>query len=514
MKLRVVAGRENFWQAVRKQQPDLSSYCGGNGSCGKCRIRVLSGEASVSAADRRHLSEQEIADGFRIACQSRPVTDCEIEVLPVDEEKMQVLNVEKSEAGEKQKKICDAPCSIAIDIGTTTLAFALLNALGDVIATVQGLNHQRSFGADVVSRIEKAVNGGRQELTDCIRRDIRQGIKALLEQAELPFTLVSRIAVAGNTTMEQLFFGLSVDSLGKYPFTPFINDFIESSYGQLFTPTEGWELGAEAVPVTGFPCIAGFVGGDITAGLYELTESKQEGTQMFLDLGTNGELACIRKDRIVTASTAAGPVFEGGNISCGIGCVPGAVFATRIREEMLECRTIDNRQALGICGSGLIEAVSDMLDLGIIDSSGRMKQAYHEHGYVLARTGTGKTVALTQADIREFQMAKAAVAAGIDILQKQLGVESRKITSYLLAGGFGSGLSANNKIIKTGLLPQNARGKTKSAGNTSLKGAIRLLREGEEGKKRINEMLAVTEYIHLANTEAFEACYISHMRLG
>lgn len=510
MRMKVRADRENLWQTVREQQPELPSYCGGNGSCGKCKVRVISGGASVSTADRRHLSEQEIAEGYRIACQSRPLTECEIEVLPAGEAGMQVLTVEKSKAGTTPGKGRPASCSIAIDIGTTTLAFALLDAGGEVIATAQGLNHQRSFGADVVSRIEQAIKGRQAELTDCIRRDIRCGIKALLEQADRPLAAVNRIAVAGNTTMEQLFFGYAVDGLGKYPFMPFSNDFIESSYGQLFTQTEEWEQGAEALPVTGFPCIAGFVGGDITAGLYELTEQKQEGLRMFLDIGTNGELACIRGDRIVTASTAAGPVFEGGNISCGTGCIPGAVFATRIREDMLECKTIDGCQALGICGSGLIEAVSDMLTLGIVDNGGLMKHAYHEQGYLLARTAAGKPVALTQADIREFQMAKAAIAAGMDMLLQQLGTGSAEVTAYLLAGGFGSGLSVS-KAVRTGLLPKNAGGKTRSVGNASLKGAIRLLREGVAGRKRIVEMLAGTEHIHLANTEAFEACYIGHM---
>lgn len=510
MKVRVNTDSENLWQEVQKHRPKLPAYCGGKGSCGKCKVRVISGAASVSTADRVHLSEQEIAEGYRIACQSRPLSECEIEVSSQGDGGIKVLTVEKDEAGIKQTKTYLPSCSIAIDIGTTTLAFALLDGDGEVIATEQGLNHQRSLGADVVSRLEQAIKGRQAELTDCLRRDIRLGIQALLRQAGERLTAVSRIVIAGNTAMEQLFFGLPVDGLGKYPFVAAFDGFIESCYGTLFSEQEKWEQGAWKIPVTGFPCIAGFVGGDITAGLYEMTEQKRKGLQMFLDIGTNGELACICEEGIITTSTAAGPVFEGGNISCGTSCIPGAVFATEICEDMLGCKTIENHPAVGICGSGLIEAVADMLELGIIDSEGLMKQTYRECGYLLARTEQGNAVALTQADIREFQMAKAAIAAGMDMLLWQIKADSTEITEYLLAGGFGNGLSVN-KAIRTGLLPKSSRGKVRGMGNTSLKGAIRLLREGDAGRRRIDDMLSKTVHIHLANTEKFEEAYIRHM---
>lgn len=506
MRMTVKSGESSLWDAVC-QSAAFPSYCGGKGRCGKCKVRVLKGEASVSLADRQHLSKQEIEEGWRIACQSMPITDCEIETAAgfAEETKMQAISVDTGpsflEAGS---------CSVAVDIGTTTLAFALLNEEGTVIASETGLNHQRSFGTDVVSRIELATRGREAELTSCIRRDIRQGIKSLLKQKNLPFDKVKQIAVAGNTTMEQLFFGLPVEALGRYPFLPYTEGFIRADYEQLYPEAEEWEGRERKLPVTGFPCIAGFVGGDITAGLYELLREKCGGIQVFLDIGTNGELACISGERIFTASTAAGPVFEGGNISCGMASLPGAVYATRICEDILECKIIGDAEPEGICGSGLIEAAADLLQLKVLDREGRMLPAWQETGYLLARGKGEKRVLLTQADVREFQTAKAALAAGLDILCETAGIKIEKAERLWLAGGLGNGLSVK-KAVKTGLLPKCAARITYAAGNTSLKGAVRLLREGTRGEEKIMEMLKRTEHIHLANASEFERRYIGHM---
>lgn len=514
MRIRVGSDRENLWQEVQKQTR-VPSYCSGNGRCGKCLVKVISGEASVSAADRKHLSEAEIEEGYRIGCQSRPLTECEIEVKDHGEEDMQVLAVsveEESTVAKKESRLC----SIAVDIGTTTLAFALVDASGAVIATEQLINSQRSYGADVVSRITAALKGQEAELTECIRRDVHEGIHRLLRKKNRTLSDVTKIAVAGNTTMEQLFFGLSLEGLGSYPFTPHTKGFLKAEYRELYPEMDGSECEIN-LPVMGFPCIAGFVGGDITAGLFELTASKEEerngkkaaGTQLFLDIGTNGELAYIAEDAIIVASTAAGPVFEGAAISCGAGCVPGAIYATKIAEDMLECKTIEGKSPVGICGSGLIEAVADMLTLGLIDREGSLSPFYQKNGYLVARTKEGWEVKLTQTDIREFQMAKAAIAAGVELLTKESG-HAKNPERFELAGGFGNGLSVN-KAIKTGILPKEAGGKTTSVGNTALKGAVRLLREGEAGKLQIEKLLSRIRHVQLAECEEFQACYLRHM---
>lgn len=507
MRIRVSSDSKSLWEEMRRQAPDQPSYCGGRGSCGKCRVRVTQGMASVELADRMHLTETEIEAGWRIACQSRPLTDCVIELEESREADMAALSVtaEADRAG-------NFPCSVAVDIGTTTLAFALLDAEGRVLASETGLNHQRSFGADVVSRIELAMSGREAELTACIRRDVRDGISALLQRSNVPLLQVSHIVAAGNTVMEQLFFGLPVKSLGAYPFTPFTGDFIETEYGRLFGEPEPWEEGGLCIPVTGFPCIAGFVGGDITAGLYEVMSGGASEPAMLLDIGTNGELACITRKGILTASTAAGPVFEGGGIRCGMGSLPGAICRTCPREDFLECGTIGNAPPEGICGSGLIEAVADLRQLGVIDRQGLMKAAWRDKGYLLARSREGRELVLTQADLREFQMAKAAIAAGVELLCRQAGTEPEKIAEFYLAGGLGSGLEVK-KAARVGLLPQAAVRRCRPIGNASLRGAIRLAAEGEAGRKRIRELLSVTGHLHLANTEGFEECYIRHMEL-
>ena len=509
MRITAAQGSESLWAEVREHMADAPSFCGGRGSCGKCKVRVIEGRASVSAADRRHLTEEEIAAGFRIACASIPLTDCVIETGDIGEERLQVLTgVDGCGALSTGRD----GYSIAIDIGTTTLAFALLNREGSVAALETGLNHQRRFGADVVSRIAYAMNGHGEELTACIRSDIRQGIMRLMERGGIGLSKVGHIVVAGNTAMEQLFFGISVEGLGSYPFLPYTGDFLRAEYGQLFHGSEYWEQGAERLGITGFPCIAGFVGGDITAGLYELTAEQGREASLFLDIGTNGELACLHDGRILTASTAAGPVFEGGNISCGMACLPGAICAVQRIEDQLECTTVEGGSPRGLCGSGLIEAVAELLKLGIVDRSGQMLSQWRERGYVLARGADGRHIALTQQDIREFQMAKAAIAAGTELLLGRAGLEAGKLPEILLAGGLGNGLSVR-KAVSVGLLPKGAERRVCFVGNTSLKGAIKLLREKtyEEGEDRIRKMLACTGHIHLANREEFGEAYIRHM---
>ena len=508
-RIKIESSKENLWEPVKEAYPDIPSYCGGKGRCGKCRVKVLQGEASVSIADKKHLTENEIKEGFRIACQSSPLSECEIEVDIKNRETWSALSVGLDLGATITKENMDY--FVAIDIGTTTLAFALLDAKGKVIGSITGVNHQRSYGADVVSRIEFALQGKERVLTECIRDDIKKGIGRLLKNNHILLWQVKEIVVAGNTAMEQLFFGLSVAGLGSFPFHPWTKEFIKMEYGQMFGKEEEWEEGGGRVPVIGFPCIAGFVGGDITAGLYQVLEERErlaiQGNAIFLDIGTNGEIAYIDNSKIVTASTAAGPVFEGGNISCGMGCLPGAIYAVNRAEDILECNIIAQKNAEGICGSGLIEAVAAFLELGIIDKKGKFMPGLTE--YVLAR-GQEKNIFLTQADIREFQMAKAAVAAGIEVLCVEAQVDISRVGRFLLAGGFGNGINIR-KAVKTGLLPRCAAGRTEYLGNTSLKGAIKFLKDGEKEKDKVKEIAKKIEYIHLANKEEFASCYIRHI---
>ncbi len=447
------------------------------------------------------------------------MSDCEIEVA-TGEEEMQVLALE-----EMQTDFLEGSFSVAIDIGTTTLVFVLLDKEGKIVATQMGLNHQRSYGADVVSRIALAIEGQEDLLGSCIRRDIRLGLYRLLSQKNLALKVVKHIVIAGNTTMEQLFFGVSIKELGSYPFLPSITKFIHAEYGQLFSEEicenkemALFEQGAERLVVTGFPCIAGFVGGDITAGLYELVMQKKREASVFLDIGTNGELAFIRSNKILVASTAAGPVFEGSNISCGMAALPGAICVTQTEGDMLLCHTIMEKTPRGICGSGLIEAVADLRKLSVIEKDGLMQRAWRENGYALARGEDGRAISLTQGDIREFQMAKAAIAAGVEILLNRVGMRQTQGKEYLLAGGFGANLSVK-KAASVGLLPRGTERKASVVGNTSLKGAVRFLRnETEIGTdsaaiEEIEGLLAVVEHIHLANREDFPETFMKHMEL-
>lgn len=498
MKLWVEKEYPTIWQGLLAKQKALPSFCGGRGSCGKCRVRVIQGKASVSKEERRFFTEEELSDGWRLSCLSRPETDCLVELFIRSEEDLTVLGV-REDAGYLAE---GETFSIGVDLGTTTIAMALADRKGKVVKSYLGMNRQRSLGADVVSRIGLAVSGRKEELTGLIREDIETGVMELVSEYG-SMDCLEGIIIAGNTTMEQLFLGYSVEKLGVYPFTPCSRDFMDKASGELYP---GWNWNGK---ILCFPCAAGFVGGDIAAGLYAL-DLPGDKTALFLDLGTNGELALCHKGLVYLASTAAGPVFEGGNITWGMGSGKGAIMKTRRREDYLEYETIGGLEPEGICGSGLIEIIADLLDMKVITGDGSLSGSYQKNGYGIARKKDGRTIVVTQADIREFQMAKAAISAGIRILLQHAGITMEEVGEIYLAGGFGNGLEMK-KAVRTGLLPRKALRCGKAVGNTALKGCLKYIGEGETGREQVKKFMDKSIHIHLAQQEKFQKLYLEEM---
>lgn len=594
----------NLLEILTGQFYELPSFCAGRGTCGKCKVRIRKeGEKS--------------SDLIVLACQYVPLECCEVEVLEeeaefwietgvgervqikeefgcrsceesVDKmgERIRMKEEDRKEKDREKMKEKDRKNKnrknkeeyrenkeyrqIVVDIGTTTLAMLLLNGAGEVLSSWTGLNPQRRYGADVISRIERAGRGDGQELTDCIRREILIGMERLcgcrgkeeqgrtteeesrieksrieksrieksrIEKSEIEKSgiessrieerriekskesteqiPISKVVIAGNTTMQHLFAGYSVEGLGGYPFSVVQKDLAVGRLAE-FYPVLPAVLGdAEYVLM---PCVSAFVGGDIMAGILEVewqrTADRQGGIEggtkswFLLDMGTNGEMVLYSKGVYFTASTAAGPVFEGGNISYGIGSVTGAIDHVWERNGELEYSTIGGQAPIGICGTGLIESMAALRKMGILDREGRLV-GYTESGYGLAKRMDGEIIRITQEDVRQFQLAKAAIRSGMEILCHTAKVDMQELDRIYLAGGFGTKLDVK-KSCEVGLLPAISRNRCQVLGNASLSGGSVYCLE-EQAEKHLQRIQKSSREVTLALEHEFQKRYLKYM---
>lgn len=368
---------------------------------------------------------------------------------------------------------------VCIDIGTTTIAAIRLEN-GKTVASHSELNRQRRFGADVLSRIEAANSGRAAELRSAVEYQLRSCISAVGGEGK-------RIIAAANTTMVSLLMGYDCSQLGVYPFRA-------ESLENVFCEKAGAEL------VGG---ISAFVGGDITSGLYMCGFDENEEVCLFIDLGTNGEMAIGNKNGILCTSTAAGPAFEGGKISCGTGSVDGAICAVSSEDGILKAETINGAKPCGICGTGLVELMAELLNLGYIDRTGLINKRFG------GKIAVSEGVYINQSDIRELQTAKGAIRAGIEILISEYGIDESEISLVYIAGGFGKRLNAD-KACAIGLLPPQLAGKYISVGNSSLGGCAKLL-DNPDGFEHTDMIRRISRDFPLAENERFTDLYIKYM---
>lgn len=506
----------------------LDALCAGNGACGKCRVQFLKGAPKPTEKERRILTTEEQQKGIRLACCTIPKEDCEICLPKYHREKINALNLQEIQSDSRvvciheQDKTCRY--GIAIDIGTTTIAAVLVDMEnGNTIAAETSVNHQRSYGADVISRIQAANEGKGDLLQESIRDDITMLIDRMINQAEAAVSQIEKICIVGNTTMCHLLRGLSCTGLGAAPFVPTDISFYETSAKNIF----GWENDQAKVVI--LPGISAFVGADVVAGIYanHMQESTQE--RLLLDIGTNGEMVLGNKNGFLVTSAAAGPVFEGGNIACGVPGIPGAVAHATLScgtkskdlpgtERTITSRyeTIGEQPPVGICGSGIIDVMSELVRLGIVDENGTMAEEWFEEGVPVA----GEEVVFTQRDVREIQMGKSAIRAGIETLLAEYKKMRVKIKDadmdgvpeeVLLAGGFGYYMDAD-KAINIGLFPNSFKGRIRPVGNSALEGARRyLLAEEAVAKRQIQQMINCAQEINLAMHPTFQELYLQHM---
>jgi uncharacterized 2Fe-2S/4Fe-4S cluster protein (DUF4445 family) len=436
---------ETILSALARQGVVISAPCGGRGFCGKCKVRLLGGRVAGAAPDR---------GGLVSACRALPRGD--ITILPVDGDTL-AQDPEPDRAALKGPEgAAFAPkngrAAVALDIGTTTISARLLDPeTGDSVETLSQLNDQRVFGADVMSRIGAARQGRTGELFSLINRQTLRVLEDFKDRYSLE--KIERLTVSGNTTMLHLFANTDPSGMGELPFTPVFLEKREYAGAEFSLPVESLTL---------LPSISAFVGGDIVAGLAALDIINIPGPSLFIDIGTNGEMALFHRGELFCCSTAAGPAFEGAEISCGLGSVQGAVNKVERGGEGIRFTTIGGVPPRGICGCGLIDAVALMLNEEIIDETGAFCGG---EDFSIA-----PGVSINQRDIRQFQLAKSAILSGIKILCKNAALELGELKNVFIAGGFGFYIDKQN-AVRAGLLPGEFLDRIYVCGNLSLRGA-------------------------------------------
>lgn len=471
--------------------------CGGRGVCGKCLVRVVSGAFGCEAD----------SEGRILACQA--VCPAEGGTVELEEDAGSGLT-QFASGSAKGAEGAKGPVGVALDIGTTTLAAALVRLEdGEVLATASSLNPQHAWGADVINRIGACREGHLGAQQKAVAGAVRRLLATLREKApESPKP--ARMTVSGNPTMLHLFAGISPEGMGQYPFTPAFLERLQRSGETLGMPVENVVL---------LPSAGAFLGSDVMGGVLTCRMEELEEASVLMDVGTNGEMVlCTGRKRgakLVGVSAAAGPALEGANISCGMGGVPGAVSRVRAREgEGFRFCTIGEAKPVGLCGCGLVDFVAELLRVGLLDETGCLE----EEPAVLAgvqETEAGEVewpetqVSLTQQDVREFQLAKSAMRAGLEALLAQEGLAMRDVKHLFLAGGLGYYLDAAS-AARTGLLPEALLPVVEAVGNSSLAGAVRCLVE-PEAMERMDGIARRCETFELNTSDVFNEQFVEQM---
>jgi len=460
--------------------------CGGKGTCGRCKVRLLEGEMKPDAFHREKLIKLGLGDDWRLACLCKADSDITLEISEFES----IILADNSKFDFKPRK----DFGIAVDLGTTTVVIQLVNLTnGHIIDSVPFVNPQGKYGADIISRIQSCLDGKQEEMQGLIREKIGNVISGILSKHIVD---VRKVILVGNTAMHHIFSGLDVGPLSFYPFeSPDLGI-------QHFTPADlNWPL-KENTSISFYLSIGSYVGSDILAGIAATKTSESEKYIVLIDLGTNGEIVIGNREKIVCASTAAGPAFEGAIISQGMRATTGAISSVSLDNGKFNCHVIGNVKAKGICGSGLIDVVALLFRQEKIGMFGEINSGMEQ---IKVRHG----VFLTQKDIREFQLAKAALAAGMQMLFNKLGISFSEVDKVFIAGGFGNFLNIEN-VIYTGLI-ETTEDKIIKFGNTALIGAKMFLFEEEDFSSRI---LLKTEHVNLEGDPAFQDIYVEKMMLG
>ncbi len=567
----------------------VDAACGGKGSCGKCKVKAPAAKTENSAPDR-HLSEDELAEGWVLACRCPVFSDLVVEVparfdtasrktglgrllrpvaadpflkkitLKLDPPtledgrsdferlsdalpginrtagpgllselpktlraagfKVTAVIHDRELLAVEQGDTAGSLFGLSVDIGTTTLAASLVDLnTGAVAATLSAGNPQQAFGADVISRINYAARS--PENLALLQERVVQAINSLVErlaaQAQVNVEAIYEVVAVGNTTMSHLFLGVDPSNLAPAPFIPVFTAPVSAGASAL-----GLKINKRG-RVLMMPNIAGYVGSDTVGVMLATGLDRQDGLRLAIDIGTNGEVVLAGRGRLLTCSTAAGPAFEGAQIRCGMRAAEGAIEAVAIEGGTVKISTIGGGEAAGICGSGLVDAVAALYQAGVIDQGGRLSRpenTSHLPGGLRERLRRGPDgpefvlspdglVAITQKDIRELQLAKGAIHAGIRILLRELGAAAEDIDEVLLAGAFGNFISKRSALI-IGLLPAVEPDKIIPVGNAAGDGAYLSLVSKAE-RERAFRLARTAEHVELSARKDFQEEFIASL---
>lgn len=450
--------------------------CGGRGSCGKCRMK-LKGLLSEPDKNERALLGDDIDRGYRLACCAVALGDFEFEVI-----RKSFSQIETDFSSQEKRQSDKNGTVLAIDIGTTTVAVYKCDVKSGKITGKTGfVNPQRIHGADVISRLVYAGEGG----ADLLRKEINDSLSKAAK--ELGAEASEYAVICGNTAMEHFLCGEDSRGIAKLPFAPaalfgkeYELDVCKSSYIA--------------------PCIAAYVGGDITLGALACGLDRARELTLYIDIGTNGEIVLADGVRMLSCAAAAGPAFEGGNIECGMMALEGAICRVYSEGDFIGFDTIASSKPKGICGSGLIDAMAVFLDLELMDETGMLSEP---------RIELTDNVYVSRKDIRALQSAKAAIAAGVKTLCYEMKYKVSDIKRVMIAGGFGSHIDPDS-ARRIGLIPYGCDAPIEFAGNCAGKGAV-MLAFDDALKLRLEAMCRNMEYTELSGHKRFNEYYIDEM---
>ena len=522
---------------LRAAGVEIAAPCGGNGTCGKCRVRVTGVLSEMGDDERCFLGEEETARGIRLACKCRVLDDFEVhleeDVLHVETDYKTVsytlspmiramreaLKTTFFFDGEPLDTAAPdaANLGLAVDIGTTTVAVYLCDMdMGRVVGTCGFRNPQASYGADVISRIDKIMKepAALKEEQRLIIEAIGRTAAELCAACGCTVADVRAAVFCGNTVMQHIAAGIDPSSIARAPFTA------PTLFGEFYRADAVGLPIFPAAPIYFSPCFASYVGGDIACGMIAAGLDRPSDNVLFIDIGTNGEIGLSTKNGLYFCSAAAGPAFEAAHVECGMAGTAGAVSEVFLDGDGIAYRTVGDAAPAGICGSGIIDAAAVMLDAGLLDETGRItdKDEAGKYASYIGEDADGDltfvidsehSVYMTGKDIREVQLAKAAICAGIYTLLDKAGLSLSDITSVVLAGGFGSHINKAS-ACRIGLIPQALDGKIVSAGNTAGAGAVAILL-GKEPREAAKTICGKSDYTELSQSAFFMEKYIEEM---
>lgn len=594
---------EDIYSALKRAGIYVIAPCGGNGTCSKCKIKIIEGDYKVKSYGKLTTYEREL--NLSLACQTFPRGDILIEIpkesqlvigdkiaiaktkglieylksynvdispltkrvfleLPPPTISDNISDLERLKRSLEEKGMrnirfsywfvnamnkilreadwnvgftyvaregahaealflsssesCSRRFGIAVDIGTTTVVVYLINLLdGEIIDIGSTYNSQMRYGDDVITRIIHATDeAGLDDLRDAVLTDINTIVESLMQRHNIEICEIDSASVAGNTTMSHIFWGISPASIREDPYIPPLN------YFPLWKASTARLSINPRAPIYTLPCIASYVGGDISSGILASKLHQHHEIALFMDIGTNGEIAIGNNELIVTAACSAGPCFEGSGIRCGMRATTGAIEAVKIDPTTYEpfINIIGDVTPQGICGSGMIDAISEMFLTGIIDQKGkfvtgktnRIRKAEDGLEYIFYRSDKHyKDVVLTEVDIENLLRAKAAVYAGVMTLLNEIGLTLDAVKKVYIAGGFGNYINVSRAII-LGMLPDLPKEKFIFMGNTSLTGAYLCLLS-EDLRMEVEDIASKMTYIELSVSRKFMDEYMSALFL-